>query len=156
MRVYEQKQTVREEMERILQSEPFRSSPRCSQFLRFVVEHTLEGQKEDLKERIIGIEVFGGTLLTLPRGILSSESVRQRFADACRSTTQAFRTQVLAGSKFHLGPISRSFCPGMEPPEKITGLPLSRWCLAFPCCILRRSGAGSGSARLLSLLLCQR
>ena len=57
----EQKETVREEMERILHSESFRSSPRCRQFLRFVVEHTLEGRQEQLKERTIGIEVFGRT-----------------------------------------------------------------------------------------------
>ena len=54
-----QKQAVREEMERILHSDSFRSSPRSSQFLRFVVEQTLEGGQERLKERIIGIEVFG-------------------------------------------------------------------------------------------------
>lgn len=59
MRSEEQKKTVREEMDRILQSDSFRSSPRCRQFLRFVVEHTLEGHQENLKERIIGIEVFG-------------------------------------------------------------------------------------------------
>jgi hypothetical protein len=55
----EQKETAREEMERILHSEAFRSSPRCRQFLRFVVEHALDGRQEQLKERIIGIEVFG-------------------------------------------------------------------------------------------------
>jgi hypothetical protein len=55
----EQKMTVRGEMERILHSEFFRSSPRSSQFLRFVVEHTLDGCQEQLKERLIGIEVFG-------------------------------------------------------------------------------------------------
>lgn len=55
----EQKRTVRDEVERILHSESFRSSPRCSQFLRFVVEYALDGHQEQLKERIIGIEVFG-------------------------------------------------------------------------------------------------
>lgn len=55
----EQKETVREEMARILHSEYFRSSPRSGQFLRFVVEHTLEGRQGQLKERLIGIEVFG-------------------------------------------------------------------------------------------------
>lgn len=57
--VEERKQTIRGEMERILHSEAFRSSPRCRQFLRFVVEHTLEGRQDHLKERIIGVEVFG-------------------------------------------------------------------------------------------------
>lgn len=87
MRVYEQKQTVREEMERILQSEPFRSSPRCSQFLRFVVEHTLEGQKEDLKERIIGIEVFGRNPSYLTEG---DSVVRVRATEVRRRLSQYY------------------------------------------------------------------
>lgn len=55
----DEQKTIREEMERILHSESFRCSPRSSQFLRFVVEHTLKGNQEQLKERLIGIEVFG-------------------------------------------------------------------------------------------------
>lgn len=55
----DEQKTIREEMERILHSESFRCSPRSSQFLRFVVEHTLDGHQEELKERLIGIEVFG-------------------------------------------------------------------------------------------------
>jgi hypothetical protein len=48
-----------DELHRVLESAAFRSSPRCQQFLRFVVEQRLEGRHEMLKERMIGIEVFG-------------------------------------------------------------------------------------------------
>ena len=48
-----------DELHRILQSSAFRSSPRCQQFLRFVIERAVEGHYELLKERMIGIEVFG-------------------------------------------------------------------------------------------------
>ncbi len=50
---------VREELTRVLASHEFRSSKRSQDFLRFVVEHALQGDTEILKERIIGIEVFG-------------------------------------------------------------------------------------------------
>jgi hypothetical protein len=50
---------VREELTRILASQEFRSSKRSQDFLRFVVEHTLHGDADILKERTIGIEVFG-------------------------------------------------------------------------------------------------
>lgn len=50
---------VREELTRILASHEFRSSKRSQDFLRFVVEHTLRGSADILKERTIGIEVFG-------------------------------------------------------------------------------------------------
>jgi hypothetical protein len=50
---------VREELTRVLASPEFRSSKRSQDFLRFVVEHTLQGYADILKERTIGIEVFG-------------------------------------------------------------------------------------------------
>jgi hypothetical protein len=52
-------QQIREELERILASHEFRSSKRSQEFLRYVIEHTLSGEGELLKERTIGIEVFG-------------------------------------------------------------------------------------------------
>jgi hypothetical protein len=50
---------IREELERILASHEFRSSKRSQDFLRYVVDHTLNGQSHELKERTIGMEVFG-------------------------------------------------------------------------------------------------
>jgi hypothetical protein len=49
---------VREQLERILASAVFRTSPRYSSLLRHVVERTLNGHPEELKERTIGIDVF--------------------------------------------------------------------------------------------------
>lgn len=50
---------VRGALERILGSRPFRTSRQCSDLLRYVVEHSLQPQEGDLRERILGIEVFG-------------------------------------------------------------------------------------------------
>jgi hypothetical protein len=41
-----------------LQSHGFRASRRSQDFLRYVVERTLEGQADSLKERTIGVDVF--------------------------------------------------------------------------------------------------
>jgi hypothetical protein len=49
---------IREELDRILQSEDFRASKRSQEFLTYVVEQTLKGSTEILKERTIGIDVF--------------------------------------------------------------------------------------------------
>ena len=46
-------------VEEIVNSRLFRTSPQCQKLLRYVVVHTLEGKEEELKERIIGSEVFG-------------------------------------------------------------------------------------------------
>lgn len=50
---------VREELTRILAGHEFRSSKRSQDFLRYVVENTLCGHAGILKERTIGVEVFG-------------------------------------------------------------------------------------------------
>lgn len=55
----ESKVAAREQLSRILESHHFRSSKRCSLFLRYVVEHTLDSHHEPLKERTLGIEIFG-------------------------------------------------------------------------------------------------
>ena len=52
-------EAVREELGRVLTSHEFRSSKRSQEFLRFVVDRALTGEADQLKERTIGIEVFG-------------------------------------------------------------------------------------------------
>lgn len=50
---------IEQELERILAGPSFRSSKRCSDFLRFVVHETLEGRQDELKERTLGVFLFG-------------------------------------------------------------------------------------------------
>jgi hypothetical protein len=47
-----------EQLERIVRSKHFRNSKRYPTFLRFVVEQTLAGKTEALKERTLGVDVF--------------------------------------------------------------------------------------------------
>jgi hypothetical protein len=50
---------VRDELDRLLASPFFNHSRRFPNFLRFVVEQTLAGDVEKIKERTLGIEIFG-------------------------------------------------------------------------------------------------
>src|SRR5579871_2952268 len=50
---------IREELSRVLASHEFRSSKRSQDFLRYVIDNTLSGHADLLKERTIGIDVFG-------------------------------------------------------------------------------------------------
>jgi len=52
-------EAIREELNRVLGSREFRASKRCQDFLRYVVETSLQGHADNLKERTIGIDVFG-------------------------------------------------------------------------------------------------
>lgn len=87
-------ETVHAELARILASPEFKASKRCQDFLQFVVERVLVGSSEDLKERTIGIEVFGRSpsYNTGTDGIvrINASEVRKRlaiyYADSSRFT----------------------------------------------------------------------
>ena len=50
---------AREHLDKVLASSAFAGSPRMQQFLRFVVEETLEGRAGDIKESVVAVQVFG-------------------------------------------------------------------------------------------------
>lgn len=50
---------VAEQLDRILASKAFRQADRLKRFLTFIVEETLAGRGERLKEFVVGVEVFG-------------------------------------------------------------------------------------------------
>jgi hypothetical protein len=55
----EEKSAIHLQMERLLANPYFSHSRRFPSFLRFVIDHTMAGQTDVLKERTIGIEIFG-------------------------------------------------------------------------------------------------
>ena len=50
---------VREQLERILSSTTFRQVDRLKRFLTFIVQEAIGGRKNELKEYVIGVQVFG-------------------------------------------------------------------------------------------------
>src|ERR1700693_6593753 len=54
----EQVQLVRNELESVIASDALTGSKRCQDFLRLVVDHTLAGDLDELRERMIGVEMF--------------------------------------------------------------------------------------------------
>jgi hypothetical protein len=54
-----QKAKIRETLDRVSASQAFRKSDQCRRFLQYVVEQSCGAEEESLRERIIGMEVFG-------------------------------------------------------------------------------------------------
>jgi hypothetical protein len=52
-------QEIRSHLELILASEAFRNSRRCQEFVSHIVEHALTGDFDAIKERMLGIAIFG-------------------------------------------------------------------------------------------------
>jgi len=62
---------VREQLNRLLANPFFSHSKRFPSFLRFVVEQTLAGESENIKERTLGSKYSAGMRSTTPRRIQS-------------------------------------------------------------------------------------
>jgi TolB-like protein len=79
---------VRAALERILASRTFAGADRLSRFLRFIVERTLDGTGGEVKEYVLGVEVFDRTEAFDPRldTIVRVEArrLRARLADYYR------------------------------------------------------------------------
>jgi TolB-like protein len=73
-------QSPREELGRVLSSACFARSEGLSRLLRFLVERQLEGRESELKESVIGVEVYGRSPEYDPRldSTVRSEVVRLR------------------------------------------------------------------------------
>lgn len=71
---------IRAELEKILASPGFVNADRLSRFLRYVVDETLDGQTDKLKETLLGIEVFGRKTTYDPRvdAVVRTEAVKLR------------------------------------------------------------------------------
>lgn len=88
----------------VLRSDQFRNSQRSSAFLRYVVEQTLQGRSEELKERTIGIAVFAkeDDYDTAADALVRvrANDVRRRLAQyyESRSPSQGIRIELRAGS----------------------------------------------------------
>jgi hypothetical protein len=82
-------------LERVLGSKAFHGSARCQQFMRFVVERTLDGDAASIKERTIAVEVFGR-----PADYESSEDsiVRVKAGEIRRRLRQYYESEGLQES----------------------------------------------------------
>lgn len=90
-------ETVRAALERVLASEVFSGSERLCQFLRFVVEQSICGQADALKEWLLGVRVFGRSQSFDPRvdAIVRVEAGRLRTKLADYYETEGRNDRVL-------------------------------------------------------------
>ena len=81
---------VQQLLDDILRSTPFRTSRQCQDLFRHIVEHSLVGSDDSLRERVIGIEVFGRAPDYDTAG---DPVVRLRAADVRKRLAQYYQTQ---------------------------------------------------------------
>ena len=83
----------------ILASDHFRNSPQCRDMLRYIVEHTLASQHDRLKERVIGVTVFGRKA---NYDTASDPIVRVRAADVRKRLAQYYQSDACLTGTFRI------------------------------------------------------
>lgn len=128
-------------LERVLASPAFRNSKQCQKFLRYVAEHTLAGQEDQLKERSIGIEVFGRTpdydTGEDPVVRVRATEIRKRLAQYHQEAGHEgeVRLDLPAGSyrvEFHWPDPAAGCAPPVPAPVEVPPRPLRWWLWAIP------------------------
>jgi hypothetical protein len=108
------KQAALAQLARILESPQFRSSKRCSLFLRYVVEHASENHLEGLKERTLGIEVFGRD----PQYDTNQDPVVRAAAGEVRKRLAQYYLEPGREDEIRISLPAGSYVPEVQPPAK--------------------------------------
>jgi hypothetical protein len=142
------------QLDSILASESFRSSQRYSNLLRHIVSRSLAGDAADLKERIIGIDVFGRSpdydTGADPTVRVAMSEVRKRICQyySLPEHLREFRIDIPLGTyvaAFHAAPQSPESIPQtgpsleiptlQRPPRKNRRITLALVCAAVLCAL---------------------
>ncbi|HWZ82894.1 MAG TPA: hypothetical protein VNW47_09730 [Terriglobales bacterium] len=105
---------VGEFLDDILQSTPFRTSRQCQDLFRYIVEHSLAGSEESLRERVIGMEVFGRAP---DYDTAQDPVVRVRAADVRKRLAQYYQTQKNSTGQWKIEIPTGSYKAQFHPPE---------------------------------------
>ena len=115
----EDRREVQRELERILASTPFKGSRRYPALLRHVVEKTLRGEIDDLKERILGIEVFqrptGYDTNADPVVRFSAGEIRRRIAQFYQDISDEGSVEIGLPVGSYIPQFFRDRSPGRKP-----------------------------------------
>jgi len=116
-----EKAAVQQQLEKLLATPLFNSSKRYPSFLKFVVTRSLAGQTDQLKERILGVEIFGRAAdydtNTDPIVRVTAAEIRKRIEQYYQDPkhSQEIRLYLPAGS----------YAPQYSWPGRPAGLPAS-------------------------------
>lgn len=118
---------VREQLELVVRDSAFRSSKRSVEFLRFAVAKTLEGAADEIKERTIGIEVFGRD----PAYDTNIDHVVRTAAIELRKRLSIYYGQEWHRSELRISMVPGSYIPRFTMPERGDAPPPEKETLPF-------------------------
>jgi len=102
--------SVRSELQKILNSAGFLRTPQLQRFLRFLVDETLSGRGDRLKEYVIGTQVFGRPADYDPQ----LDSLVRVEAHRLRAILDQYYSREGAGDEIRIGLNKGSYVPGFQ------------------------------------------
>ena len=136
-----EKEAISQQLERLLDSQHFHKSKRFPIFLRFVIAEALAGRAERLKERTLGIEVFGKDpnydTTQDPIVRVTAGEIRKRIAQYYQEPGHEQQIRLLLPS----GSYAPQFCPPEEvvPAGQMEEIPVAQKVSLAQPSVLRRS-----------------
>lgn len=109
-------EAIRDQLELLVQDHVFRSSKRSVQFLRYVVEQTLNGAADQIKERAIGVEVFGRD----PAYDTNVDHIVRTAAIELRKRLSIYYGEDRHRSELRMTMVPGSYIPRFSPPHSNT------------------------------------
>lgn len=109
---------IRAQLDLLVRDEGFRSSRRSVAFLRYVVEQTLNGSANQIKERTIGVEVFGRE----PTYDTNLDHIVRTAATELRKRLAIYYGDEKHRSELRMGLVPGSYVPRFTLPEQAENL----------------------------------
>jgi hypothetical protein len=107
-----QRAAVIEEMNLILAHPIFKTSNRCTGLLRYLIDHALAGKEDEIKERTLGIEVFGRSATY----DLSTDPIVRRVASEIRKRLAQYYQEGDSSHKVRIQLVRGGYLPAFEFP----------------------------------------
>src|ERR1700723_3011248 len=104
---------IRAQLDLMVRDEVFRSSKRSVTFLKYVVEQTLNGSADQIKERTIGVEVFGRK----PSYDTNLDHIVRTAATELRKRLAIYYGDEKHRSELRMGLTPGSYIPRFSPPS---------------------------------------
>ena len=146
--------SVREQADRVLSDPLFHNSKRSSSMLKFIVDRTLDGQHDLLKERFIGMEVFGRTAdydTSLDATVrVAVTEVRKRLALYYTESKHEHELRIDIPTRSYVAEFRFPEHPVQEQPAAEPNRPLHFWKVGVPVVLAILAFAVWGAFRLLS------
>jgi hypothetical protein len=133
-----EKAAVQQQLDKLLATPLFNSSKRYPSFLKYVITHSLAGQTDQLKERILGVEIFGRS----PDYDTNTDPIVRVTAAEIRKRIEQYYQDPKHSQEIRLYLPAGSYAPQYSWPGHPTGLSASG--------AEALSGGGSGAAPILS------